>query len=151
MLFNEKTLRNNTEYLAERYGIVYAPGFYEEYPWLIPDASANTTEDYEYIADYKGFKSSLKVSPGDEIIVTILTRAGDYYFFSMDNITNEKSVYIKYNAPCCGMYDDDRYELIMKLASGLKDIPNVTIQFFLLYDDELVLRRVNAREDYDAI
>lgn len=149
MLLNEKNVRDNAEYLANEYGIAFAPEYDKNYPWWIPDAAANTTEDYEYLVDFKPFKTSLRVSPGDEIVLTSLAKtARDGYLFAMDNITNGESVFVKYSPKCiCGLYDDDRYEIIMRLASGLKDVPNVTIQYFLLYSDELVLNYVGAIED----
>ena len=157
MVINEKNLRNNTDYIWETYGIMYGPEWYGrfgnvgEFAWWVPDAAANTTEDYEYIADYEPIKTSLKVSSGDQLVIHLMRKATDGYYFEIFKLNNSQdSVYVKYKT-ICGLYDDDRYEIVMKLAAGLKDIPNVSIEFFLHYNDEQILNYVNALEDYDAI
>lgn len=145
MFINENNLRNNAEYLLNEYEIIFAPECSEEFAWWIPDAAANTTEDYEYLVDYKPFKTSLDVSAGDQIIINLAKKVKDGYFFEINNLTNDDCVYVRYRTNC-GLWDDDRYELVMKIASGFKDIPDVTIQYFLLYTDQQVLSYVGALE-----
>ena len=140
MLNNKNDLRKYEGYLWEQYGIMYAPYCNEAYPWWIPDVAAETTMDYEYLVDYVPVKTSLKVNPGDYIAVSLFKETKDATFLMMENIHTEERVYLKYKYRC--YYDDDRYELIMKLASGLKDIPNVIVQFCLLQTDEFVLRYI---------
>lgn len=149
MLLNEKNVRDNAEYLWNEYEIIFAPEYNEKTPWWIPSAWANTTEDYEYLHEFKSFKTSLKVSPGDEIVITDFPETvGRGYLFEVDNITNGDCVYIRYNPEQIrGLWPEDRHKVVMRFAAGLKDIPDVTVQFFILYTDETVLEYIGVSDN----
>lgn len=158
MLFNEKNLRDNTDYLWENHGIMYGPEWYgkfgdvKDYPWWIPDARANTTEDSGLISRYKGFKTSLDISPGDQLVVHLVRKIENVFCFELFKLNkNHDGVYFKYKKPFCGLHDDDRYEIVMEIMAGIKDIPNVSLEYFLHYNDQQVSDYANALEDYDAI
>ncbi len=155
MQLNENNIRDNAEYLWDEYSIMFAPEYDEKAPWWIPDTWANTTEDYKRLYEFRPFNTSLKVNPGDEIIITDFPTTvelskiiGRGYLFEINNITNGDKVFMRYNPKQIrGLWPEDRYNLVMRFAAGLKDIPDVTIQFFILYTDDTVLEYIGLSED----
>ena len=150
MFINENNLRNNAEYLFNEYEIIFAPERDEELAWWIPDAAANTTEDYNDLICYQALETSLRVSAGDELIVDLIETTKEGYLFELYNLNNNDSVFIEYQTDL-GLWEEERYEIIMNIASGLKHIPNVTVQYFLTYTDEQVLFYLEEQSMFEEI
>lgn len=146
-------LISNTEYLWENYGIMYGPEWYGkfgDYPWWIPDASANTTREHTCINRHKGFKTSLDIRPGDQLVVHLVGKVDSTFCFELFKLNkNHDSVYFKYRKPFCdsNLNIEDRFNIVMEIMAGVKDIPNVTLEYYLHYDDQQVLEYVNVLEN----
>lgn len=129
------------DYVYEKYGIINATedmGY-----WMIPDVSANTSEEQYEIWDMIEWTEDEDLEINDGDVIAVYRAFGKVIeLYNVDNDTCGH-LKIKHNE----LWDDDRFALINEITDMYKEYEDVSFEFYLLYTEEQMINYVRAIEE----
>ena len=131
------------DYVYEKYGIINAT---EDFGyWMIPNVSANTSEEQYEIWDMIEWTEDEDLEINDGDVIAVYRAFGKVIeLYNVDNDTYGH-LKIKHNE----LWDDDRFALINEITDMYKEYEDVTFKMYLLYTEEQMMNYVRAIEKED--